>query len=267
MTAWRPDWDKLIAEAPVLRLEEPKGFVYLVADAHLGDSRSPVPDFLAMLHHLEDPALVVLLGDLFKVWLALPKFWDTQVRLLLEGLQQLRARGIPLWFVVGNRDFFLPRRPALLQSSGLPFDAVIPEAALLEWNGRRYGLTHGDLANRDDTQYLRWRRLSRSRPFEALFRAMPGPLARQLALHLETVLANTNQDIKILYPAEELDAFAHDLLHHPRKLDAAFIGHFHREETITSPGHPGALRIVPDWFSTRKIMRLYPSGTVETLKL
>lgn len=264
MTFRQPDWNALIDNAPTLKLEATEGFVYLVADAHLGDHRAPVPAFLEMLHGLENPALVILLGDLFKVWLALPKFWDHQVRMLLEGLQQVRAGGTPVWFVVGNREFFLPRHPNLLPGSGLPFDTVIPEAAVLDWNGRRYGLTHGDLANREDVQYLRWRRLCRSRPFEALFRAMPGPLARHIAHRLERTLGNTNLDIKITYPVQELESFGEVLLGHERGLNEAFIGHFHREETIRPAGHTGALRIVPDWFSTKRIMRLYPSGTVET---
>ena len=87
MTGWRPDWTALISEAPSLHLTDSEGYVYLVADTHLGDARAPVPEFLDMLHGLENPTLVVLLGDLFKVWLALPKFWDDQIRTLLDELE------------------------------------------------------------------------------------------------------------------------------------------------------------------------------------
>ncbi len=238
------------------------GAVYLVADSHLGDARAPVEGFLAMLRRLPDPGLVVFMGDLFKVWLALPRYWDGQVRRLLDGFADLRARGAAVWFVVGNREYFLPHDAAAARNRGLPFDAVIPQAAVMHFAGRRYGLTHGDLVNRKDARYLRWRYWSRSPPFEALFRALPGPLARRVAAALERGLAGTNREIKIAYPLAELQAFAAQAMH---GLDGYFIGHFHREETIPAPAGGAVLRIVPDWFSTRRVLRLEPGGAIRAL--
>lgn len=253
----------MMARAEHLQVPGEAECVYLVADAHLGDSRAPVEGFVAMLEQLPERGLVVFMGDLCKVWLALPKFWDGQVRRLLEGFAALRARGLAVWFVVGNREYFLPRNAGAAQARGLPFDAVIHEAAVMHWAGRRYGLTHGDLVNRADRQYLKWRYWSRSRPFEALFRALPGPLARHIAAGLEKSLANTNQEIKISYPLEELQAFTAAAMD---GLDGYFIGHFHREETISMPEGGAELRIVPDWFSTRRVLRLDTGGRLTALE-
>jgi UDP-2,3-diacylglucosamine hydrolase len=258
----RPDWRGLMAEAPELALEADDGYVYLVADSHLGELRAPPEGFLAMLERLPQARLLVLLGDLCKVWLALPKFWDRRARALMEGLQAVRARGVAVWFVVGNREFFLPRNGAGARRLGLPFDAIVPDAAVLRWGGRRYGLTHGDLVNRNDAQYLRWRRIARSRPFEALFRAIPGPLARRIAEGMERTMAGTNREIKIAYPGEELQAFAAAVL---QGLDGFYIGHFHRDETIRVAGSEAALRIVPDWFSRKRVLRLARDGRDELL--
>jgi UDP-2,3-diacylglucosamine hydrolase len=268
MASWRPDWQRMMAQAPELRLDgggpaaAREGYVYLVADSHLGDHRAPPEGFLAMLERLPQARLLVLMGDLCKVWLALPKFWDRQARTLLAGLQALRAKGVPIWFVVGNREFFVPREAAAAQALGLPFDAIVPDAAVLRWGERRYGLSHGDLVNRRDAQYLKWRRLARSGAFAAAFRAIPGPLARRIARGLERRMASTNQEIKIRYPADELEAFAAAVL---EGLDGFFIGHFHRDETIRPPGRSAALRIVPDWFSRKQVLRLHPDGRQELL--
>ena len=262
MAGWRPDWQRMMAQAPELRVPHGAGAVYLVADSHLGDARAPAEGFLAMLERLPDARLVVLMGDLCKVWLALPKFWDRQARAIMAGLQALRERGVPVWFVVGNREFFLPRDAAGAQRRGLPFDAIVPDAAVLRWGERRYGLSHGDLVNRRDAQYLRWRRVARSAAFEAVFRAIPGPLARRIAVALERTLASTNQEIKIGYPTDELEAFAAAVLD---GLDGFFIGHFHRDETIRVPGRSATLRIVPDWFSRKQVLRLQPDGLAELL--
>lgn len=277
MASWRPDWKAMMQRAPELALELPINadadadtgagaggkYVYLVADSHLGDERALPEEFLAMLEGLPEAGLIVLLGDLFKVWLALPKFWEQSARELMAGLARIRKRGTRLWFVVGNREFFLPRQAGAARRMGIPFDEIVHEAAILQWEGRRYGMTHGDLANREDSQYLKWRKFSRGFLLEGLFRAMPGPVARGVAARLERMLASTNQEIKIQYPETELQAFAATVL---EGLDGYFIGHFHREDVLTpSPGGP-SLRIVPDWFSRRKVLRLRPDGVVETLE-
>jgi UDP-2,3-diacylglucosamine hydrolase len=262
MANWMPNWRAMMARAPEIQLEAADGFVYLIADSHLGDRRAPPGEFLAMLERLEEPRLVVFLGDLFKVWLALPAYWDDQARAVLAGFARLRAAGTHLVFVVGNREFFLPRDPAEARRRGLPFDAIVHDACVVSWGGRRYGLTHGDVVNRRDRQYLRWRRIARSRTLEALFRLLPGRLARRIAERLEGGMAATNQEIKIQYPRDELEAFAQTVL---AGLDGFFIGHFHRDETIPVPGGAALLRIVPDWHARRTVLRLHRSGAVESL--
>ena len=261
---WMPDWTRMMREAPTIALPEGPGSVYLVADSHLGDARAPGPEFVEMLSRLPDARAVVFLGDLFQVWLALPKYWDANSRAVLEGFRRLQAAGTRTVFVVGNREFFLPRTERATRARNLPFDAIVPGAAVLAWSGRRYGLTHGDVVNRRDSQYLKWRRFSRGRAFEALFRAMPGGVARRIAQKLERALATTNREIKIQYPADELEAFARAVL---PGLDGFFIGHFHRDELIAVSGQRAALRIVPDWFSRKTLVKLQRDGSIEKLQM
>ena len=263
-----PDWAALMDTAQRIDLAAPAprepGYVYLIADSHLGDARAPGPEFIAMLRGLSQARALVFLGDLFQVWLALPKYWDANTREVLEGFRELQRAGTRTVFVVGNREFFLPRGAAEVKRSNLPFDWIVPGAAILSWAGKRYGLTHGDVVNRRDSQYLKWRHFSRGRAFEAVFRAMPGGVARRIAQRLERALSTTNREIKIQYPADELEAFAGTVL---QGLDGFFIGHFHRDETISVPGQTAALRIVPDWFSRKALARIGPEGRVETIQL
>lgn len=256
---WLPDWSALMAKAQPLAVPPGEGFVYLVADSHLGDLRAPAEPFIAMLRSLDRPRAVVFLGDLFTVWLAPPKYREPMPQQVLEAFGELRAKGVQTVFVVGNREFFLPKA-ATAQRWGIPFDAIVPGAAVLSWAGRRYGLTHGDLVNRRDTQYLKWRWVSHSWPFAAIFRAMPAGLARRIARKLERSLAQTNREIKIQYPGDELGAFAQAVL---PGLDGFFIGHFHRDEVIAVPTHRATLRIVPDWHARKTVLRLHPGGRVE----
>ncbi len=258
MPRWLPDWRKLMAEALQVTLDpEGEGYVYLIADSHLGDRRAPSGEFFSMLEALPHAKLVVFLGDLFKVWLALPKFWDEEVRGILGGFENLRRRGTPILFVMGNREYFLPRNGAGAAARALPFDYIAQGACILTWGKRRYGMTHGDVINRKDHRHLKWRWITRGFWFEWLFRAMPGPLARAVAEWLERAAGKTNREIKITYPLEEIEAFAATAL---PGLDGFFVGHFHRDETISLEAGGPVLRIVPDWHSRRTVLRLDAAG-------
>jgi UDP-2,3-diacylglucosamine hydrolase len=252
-----------MTQALAVTVPEGKGFVYLVADSHLGSPAAPIEPFIEMLGALEQPRAVVFLGDLFTVWLAPPKYREPAAQKVLDAFGALQSQEVSTVFIVGNREFFLPAATETLRRWKIPFDAVAPGAAVLSWAGRRYGLTHGDLVNRRDAQYLRWRKLVRSRLFSALFLAMPAGPARRIARALEQSLAQTNREIKIQYPADELDAFARAVL---PGLDGFFIGHFHQDRIISVPGMSAVLRIVPDWHARRTVLRLHNGGDVERLR-
>src|SRR5262245_43934389 len=130
---WMPDWSALMAAAVPIAVPEGEGFVYLVADSHLGDLRAPPEPFIAMLRGLEGPRAVVFMGDLFTVWLAPPKYREPMPQQILDAFGEVRARGAQTVFVVGNREFFLPSAPAAAQRWGIPFDAIVPGAGVLAW--------------------------------------------------------------------------------------------------------------------------------------
>jgi len=267
-----PDWSALMARALPVAVPGGEGFVYLVADSHLGtvppgspggDWRAPPEPFIAMLAQLERPKAVVFLGDLFTVWLAPPKYREPMSQRVLDAFGTLHRKGVATVFVVGNREFFLPGSGTAAQKWGIPFDTIVPGAAVLSWAGRRYGISHGDLASRIDIPYLKWRWFSRSWPFAALFRAMPAALARRIARKLERSLAQTNREIKVQYPEADLHAFAQAVV---PGLDGFFIGHYHRDEVFPVPGTTATLRIVPDWHARKTVLRLSADGTVEYVR-
>ena len=124
MPYWLPDWRNMMENAPEIEVPSGEGYVYLIADSHLGDARSPTGGFFDMLHQLPKANMVIFLGDLFKVWLAIPKFWDKHTREILQGFEDLRQSGVEILFVVGNREYFLPREKSKAQARGLPFDTL-----------------------------------------------------------------------------------------------------------------------------------------------
>ena len=75
------------------KVSDPDGFLYIVADSHLDEDKAPAEEFVEMLVQLENPHTLVFLGDLFKIWLAPPKFWSDLHRQVLLGFKYLKDKG------------------------------------------------------------------------------------------------------------------------------------------------------------------------------
>ena len=92
----------------VLKVSEPDGLLYIVTDSHLDDQNAPAEEFVEMLTKLEIPHTVVFLGDLFKIWLAPPKFWTDLHRQVIFEFECLKKRCSNVVFISGNREMLLP---------------------------------------------------------------------------------------------------------------------------------------------------------------
>ncbi|MGK5091262.1 metallophosphoesterase [Deltaproteobacteria bacterium TL4] len=245
-----------------INIDHPEGYLYIVSDSHLDQELAPYEEFIEMLDHLEDPHTLICLGDLFKVWLALPQFWSPFHRKVMEAFQQLRQKGVQVIFVVGNRELLLPRSYSAHGKNYFPFTHLFHHDCYLQWGTRLYGFAHGDAINRKDSNYLRWKAFSHSLPFEWAFRVMPALLANKISLKVEALLAGTNQTYKMSFPEEEMIEYARQVL---PQVDHFFIGHFHTDRTITLPDFPSVLSVVPDWLSQRVVLQIDDRGTLAKL--
>ena len=250
-------------EKSVINVPEPEGNLYIIADSHLDESIAPAKEFVEMLSKLENPHTVVFLGDLFKIWLAPQKFWTDLHHQTMKGFERLRDSGSNVVFIAGNREMLLPRKLTERWKKIIPFTHLSHSDWFLNWGQKRYAFIHGDTINYNDSQYLRWKALTHNIIFETCFRAIPGTLARWIAGRIETMLVNTNQEYKVHYPTAEIQEFAESVL---PEVDQYFVGHFHLEQEIKVEGSSGVLRIVPDWLSQRKVLKLNPAGELEVLR-
>ncbi len=219
--------------------------VAVLADAHIGGPGGTAAPLVAQLDAL--PGLgcgrLVLLGDLFQVWVGSRKFETPDHRAVAGALGRLRAAGVRLDYVEGNRDFFLAGSPYAEL-----FDDVAP-ALDFEAGGRRYLAVHGDGLDPSDRKYRFWNKLSKSRLSRALWLGLPGPLAHFLATSTERRLADTNFEHKIRVPDQVLIRFAETRLE--EGYDEVLLGHFHQPRRFELEG--GVLRLLDAWFNTREI--------------
>ena len=63
-------------------------------------------------------------------------------------------------------------------------------------------------------------------------------------------------------PEKEIKEFAESVL---PGVDNYFVGHFHVDREIKVDGCSSVLRVVPDWLSQRKLIRVSAEGTKEVL--
>lgn len=230
--------------------------VAFIADAHLGGPGGPAGPLVEQLRNLpdQDCERLVLLGDLFHVWVGDRRFETPEIVQVVEALRDLQTRGLPVDYVEGNRDFFL---------EGSPYAHVfrhLGRELAFEVDGVRYLAVHGDGLDERDRQYHFWRRLSKSAPSRWLITHVPRRFAQRMVRSTEERLARTNLRHKRVIPEEVIRRFAERRLaggsggqgHDGREgHDCLLLGHFHEERRWRVQG--GRVWLLDAWFNSRRV--------------
>jgi UDP-2,3-diacylglucosamine hydrolase len=238
-------------------LTAPAGWqqVDLLSDLHLGPD---TPGTMARLaQHLDTtPAqAVLLLGDIFEVWVG----DDARHEPFEAGVVQLlrdATKRLDLFFMPGNRDFLVGAD--MLADCGM---TALPDPTVLEAFGQRWLLVHGDAQCLDDTAYQAFRRQVRSSAWQA--QVLAQPLAARQALGRQMREGSRAAQAEQLL-ATDLDAGACRALLHEAGAATMIHGHTHRPGRHELGG--GLERIVlSDWdFDTPQprgdLIRLSASG-------
>ncbi len=217
----------------------------VLADAHLGGPGGEAGPLLAQLEGLAAAGCerLVVLGDLFHVWVGQPKFETAEIAQVAAALRRLRADGLPIHYIEGNRDFFLAG------SAYADIFTSIGDEIAFTAGGRRCLAVHGDGLNDRDWKYLFWRFLSKSAPVRLLVRLLPAAMARRFVLRTERRLAETNFKHRFAIPERAIRRYAERRLREGH--DLLLLGHFHEERRWTVAG--GEVWLLEAWFSSRRI--------------
>lgn len=232
-------------------------YAVVVADAHLNGRNDELDRFLAFLFILKtSPVRVIcLLGDVFDLWLGTPKLQLSFQPPVVEALQQLRRQGKQIWYVEGNRDYFLSH-----SFLNVPFAKIASESLQERIGDRCFYFAHGDLINIHDRQYRLWRRFSRNRVVYAAFQSLPRTMALRFAQYLEVRFRYTNRKYKARFPEEMCAAFAQSVF--AAGCDAVILGHFHeqRYEEFLVEDVSKALYVLPAWKDTHTYLHIADDG-------
>ena len=140
-----------------------------ISDLHLdADRPAGIARFVRFIEQ-EAPTTEALyiLGDLFEAWIG-DDVTDAEYKPVIGALADLKRRGVPCFFMHGNRDFLIGKRFATATGCRLLDDYEIIEVA-----GERVLLTHGDLLCTDDKPYMALRTMVREPAWQRDFLAKP----------------------------------------------------------------------------------------------
>ena len=219
--------------------------VALLADSHLsgpGGSAGPLVDQLMALP-AQGCDRLILMGDVFQAWIGARRFESDDIRAVVAALRSLRAGGLRIDYVEGNRDFFL--KDSVYADA---FDGVVLETTV-EVDGVRYLAVHGDGLNDKDWKYRFWRWLSKSAPVRFVVLHTPRRLAHRMVSSTERRLSQTNFKHRAALPEEAIRRYAERRLAEGH--DVLLLGHFHEPRTWAVKG--GEVRLLDAWFRSRQV--------------
>ena len=225
--------------------------VAFVGDSHLLAGEPVVDRFAEFLAKAAGRfERLVLVGDIFDLWLARPHLHEQHHLQVLEGLARAREAGLAIDYAVGNRDY------GVESLSPCPFDRVAMET-LSSTDGAGWLAEHGDLVNEADRQYRTWRAFSRSWLIQGLTLSLPAALGVPLSQWAERKMRTSNLAYKRDFPTAAATARAMRLF---QETPARFLvlGHFHQE--LRLPAGAGEILVLPDWKRSLRHAEWSPDG-------
>ena len=220
-----------------------------ISDLHLSAERAEANE--QFFRFIGDEAAraqaLYVLGDLFEYWAGDDELEDDRgdplAAEVASSFKSLAKQGTPVWIMHGNRDFLVGE--GFLGASGAK---LLADPSIIEVNGSRSLLMHGDTLCTDDRDYQAWRATARSAAWQREFLAKP--LAeRHTAIG---ALREKSKQVIAAKPAEIMDVNADAVRdafrrHGVRRL---IHGHTHRpaRHAIEIDGARCERWVLPDWY-------------------
>ena len=227
-----------------------------ISDLHLDDRRPETTSLFMQFLHVEtaNADALYILGDLFEYWLGddVPSQCATQVA---DALTSLVNKGIPCFFMHGNRDFLL--RESYAKQAGV---SLLPDEYVVDLYGEQVLLMHGDSLCTDDIPYQQFRNLVRKPAWQDDFLNKTPPERLQVAMQARDASAahkgNVGMEIMDVNQGEVVAAFER---HGVQKM---IHGHTHRPAThdLEANGKPAQRIVLGDWYTQSSVLRVTPGN-------
>ena len=222
-----------------------------ISDLHLDEARPHILDeFARLLREARGAEALYILGDLFESWIGDDDDSALAARVAVD-LRALSESGVRVSFMHGNRDFLLGEEYA--QRAGM---RVLPDPTVVELQGERVLLMHGDTLCTDDVAYQKFRSLVRNPEWQRAFLAKPLQERRAFAAaaRAESRRQTAGKDAEIMdvnQQAVESALRAHGV----RRM---IHGHTHRPAThrFELDGGTAQRIVLGDWYEQSSVIRI-----------
>ncbi|WZL90672.1 UDP-2,3-diacylglucosamine diphosphatase [Salinimicrobium sp. 3283s] len=180
--------------------------IYFASDNHLGaptaeESRPREAKFVAWLEHVsKDAAAIFLLGDLFDFWFEYKHVVPKGFVRTLGKLAQLRDRGIPVYFFVGNHDLWMD--DYFEKELDIP---VFRKPKEFVFNDKKFLIGHGDGLGPGDKGYKRMKKVFTNPLSKWLYRWLHPDLGVPLAQYfsVKNKAISGEEDVQFLGEEKE----------------------------------------------------------------
>lgn len=163
-----------------------------IADLHLDENHSH--SYLCFMnfvkHHARLCDAIYILGDFFEYWIG-DDAATTFQKQIITLLKEITTRGVPIYFMRGNRDFLIGKKFARMTGCEL-----ISDPHLIQLYGHPVLLTHGDSLCTLDQRHLRFRKLSHKPYLQKLFTLLPIFLRKFIAKKMRKASKNNLQHMQ-----------------------------------------------------------------------
>jgi UDP-2,3-diacylglucosamine hydrolase len=229
-----------------------------VSDVHLdGGTPQATEQFLDFLRtHARGAEALYILGDLFEVWVGDDES-DAEKTRVCAGLRELTSAGTACFVIHGNRDFLLGR--GFCDRTGC---RLLPDPVIVELDGERVLITHGDALCVDDHAYQELRSSVRQAQWQRRFLSLPFEVRDRFANRARAgSKAHTSRTIPRIM---DVNPAAVDTAFRIARVHRIVHGHTHRpgvhEQTID--GEPAQRIVLGAWYEQGSYL-LHDQGKFE----
>ncbi len=225
-----------------------------LSDMHLDPSRPQIIQLFIryLLEHGSQAREVYLLGDIFEAWIgddAVPA--DHPV---LGAIRRLSDSGVPVFVMRGNRDFLLGE--AFAEATGT---TLLHDPTVIELDGEKVLLMHGDLLCTDDVEYQQFRAMVNDPQWQAGFLAKS--IEERMTMAKQARSESTNRNSELAAGREQImDVNQQTVVDTMREHGVRRLihGHTHRPDIhhFELDSEPASRIVLGDWFDQGSVLEV-----------
>ena len=210
-------------------------------------------DFLATVAREADA--LYILGDFFEYWAGDDDIDDPFNRSIVDSVSTLAATGVKVFLMHGNRDFLIGEK--FSAASGV---TLLRDPTLIDLNGTRTLLLHGDTLCTDDIEYQQFRRQVRDTKWQQNF--LSQPLAQRKAIIEDLRRRSENEKQTKSMEIMDVTPSSVDALLREHNYPRLIHGHTHRPALHhhTLDGKNCERWVLTDWYEGGGYLRADSSG-------